>query len=203
MAPFAFGTTPLPVPYSGERAASGRPFSSPAIRAAPFSIPASSLDPVCNQYAQPFPFADRSPGNVPFRERLSTRMAKTLDMRADSPLMRAFFSEDNLDAVQDALRDAVKRLTGFVIDRQSDDQLLIVMRAIFADHAQNSPRDVAAEVKRLDHGVVTTVLDQVISGITSYLAYLRDASRMRTPIARGAATSIKGLTTTLPLFRPL
>ena len=195
--------TPLPQPFTGERAASASPFSSPAPTRSPFAAPVpGTLDPVCNVYAKPFRLFEEAAGgsNMDFRSTQESTMAKTVGI-LESPLTRAYFSRSNLDVVQRSLSDTVAKLTGYRIDRQDDTQLLIVMRAMFLDHAVNNPRNLQSEVARLNGGVVSTLLDQVISGMTAHLAYLRDASRMRTPIPRGAATSIKGLTTTLPLFR--
>jgi hypothetical protein len=160
------------------------------------------VDDVYRNVARPFALVDDSPGNVAFAEDVAERMAKSLYMDP-TPLIRAFFSRSNLDAVQRALISEVHRLTGFKIARQSDDSVLVVMRAIFADHANHQARNVEAEVTRLDRGTVAAVTDNVISNMTAHLAYLRDASRMRTPMERGAATSTKGLHTTLPLFRPI
>jgi hypothetical protein len=192
----------MPAPFTGIRSASGDPFGNPASSAPSHATQKPRLDDVYRNVARPFALVDDSPGNVSFSEDLAERMAKSLYMNP-SALIRAFFSKGNLDVVQRALASEVFRLTGFKIARQSDDSILVVMRAIFADHAINQPRDVGAEVARLNRGTVSAVTDNVISNITAHLAYLRDASRMRTPMERGAATSTKGLHTTLPLFRPI
>ena len=196
--------TPLPVPFAGTRGASGDPFSAPASSRPPFETRSpAALDPVCNMYSKPFRlFEEAAPGsNLEFRETQESTMSKTAGI-LESPLTKAYFSRSNLDLVQRTLADEVARLTGFRIDRQDDTQMLIVMRALYLDHAKNAPRDVQAEVRRLNAGVVSSLIDQVISGITARLSYLRDASRMRTPIPRGSATSIKGIAP-LQLFRPI
>lgn len=201
----------FPKPFTGIRSASGTSVSSAPPRD-PFERPSASPSPVPGtlrpedlfreRIPKPFPFVDRSPGNVSFSEDLPDLMAKSLHMNR-SPLISAYFSNANLDRVQRSIVDKVLELTKFQIGRQSDDEVLIVMRAVFADRATNNPRDVNAEVARLNAGVLAAVLDNVISGISARLAYLRDASRMRTPIDRGAATSTKGLLTTASLFRPI
>ena len=196
--------TPLPVPFTGVRGASGTPFSAPASSRAPFETrEPGSLDPACNMYSKPFRlFEDSAPGsNLEFRETQESTMSKTAGI-LETPLTKSYFSRANLDLVQRTLADEVARLTGFRIDRQDDTQMLIVMRGIFLDHAKNVPRDVSAEVRRLNAGVVSALIDPVISGITARLSYMRDASRMRTPIPRGSATSIKGIAP-LQLFRPI
>lgn len=192
----------LPTPFTGMRAASGDPFGAPASSTSSNATRAPRVDEVYRNVARPFALIDDSPGNVAFAEDLAERMAKTLFMNPN-PLIRAFFSRSNLDAVQRGLVSEVHRLTGFKIGRQSDDSVLTVMRAIFADHANNKTADVGSEVLRLNRGAVAAMTDNAISNMTAHLAYLRDASRMRTPMERGAATSMKGLHTTLPLFRPI
>ena len=200
---YSFGSAaPMPKPFTGIRSASGDPFGIPASSAPGFETQKPRIDDVYRNVARPFALIDNSPGNVAFAEDLAERMAKSLYMNP-TPLIRAFFSRGNLDAVQSALATKVYGLTGFKIARQSDDSVLTVMRAIFADHANHQAKNVQAEVLRLDNGSVAAMLDGVISNITAHLAYLRDASRMRTPMERGAATSTKGLHTTLPLFRPI
>lgn len=185
-------------PAAGIRAPSGQPFT--GAPHAPQGPPArQALDSVFDSFARPYPSVDSSIGNLPFRSSSQSTMAKTLFMD-HTPLIDAYFSPQNLDAVQELLRGAVARRTGFQIGRQSDDQLLIVMRAVYADHAVHSPADVSKEVQRLDRIVLSAVLDKVIANMTSYLAYLRDASRPREPLPLGVATSTKG-TKTFEMFR--
>jgi hypothetical protein len=193
---------PTPKPFEGIRAASGDPFGHPRSSAPRYETKKPQLDDVYRNNARPFRLIDNSPGNVTFSEDLAERMAKSLYMNP-SALIRAFFSRENLEVVQKSLAHEVYRLTGFRIERQADETILTVMRAIFADHGINQPRDVANEVLRLNRGTVAAITDNVISNITAHLSYLRDASRLRTPMERGAATSTKGVKTTLPLFRPI
>lgn len=119
---------------------------------------------------------------------------------APTPLSEKFFSRANVDALQRALRDVIRRRMGYAIDRQSDQQLMIVMRYVFMQRARHEGGD--AEVRRLNDEVLREIAPQVASGVEQYIGYLRDASTLPTPMARGQATSIKG-TTTGSLFRPV
>lgn len=125
--------------------------------------------------------------------RASTHLQRT-------PLSDAFFAGANVERLQAALREEVRARTGYAIDRQSDEQLLIVMRYVFVQSARHQGGD--AEVRRLNGLVLREVVPQVGAGLAQYLAYLRDASTLPAPIPRGQATSVKG-TKPNQLFRPL
>jgi hypothetical protein len=111
-----------------------------------------------------------------------------------SPLSAAFFSQENLNNLQITLRNRVRCKTGYTIDKQSDDTLLIIMRAIYALHAQNplTASDVVKEVQRINELVLADIVPMAAGNLASYLGYLRDASTLPTPVARGVNTSRKG-----------
>jgi hypothetical protein len=113
---------------------------------------------------------------------------------------RLFFGRPNIDALQGRLVRAIRERTGYTIDRQSEEQLLIVMRYVYMQSGRHHGG--AREVARLNELVLREVVPQVGAGLAQYLDYLRDASTMYTPIARGQATSIKG-TKSLEVFRGL
>lgn len=111
-----------------------------------------------------------------------------------------FFGQANVDAIQASLRDVIKKRLGYAIGRQPDDQLLIIMRYVYMNEARNDGG--TAEVRRLNELVLKEIAPMVASGVLQYLAYIRDASRLPTPIPRAQATSVKGTTTT-QLFKGL
>jgi hypothetical protein len=125
-----------------------------------------------------------------------------------SPLLVAFFSTENVDILQNRLRATIQHQTarpgrgGILIDRQSDTDLVVIMRRVYEDHANNSPDNVAAEVTRLNNIVLSIVVPMVATNVAAHLAYLRDASRLPEPIPRGLHTSVKG-SKTFELFRGL
>ena len=190
---------PTVTPWVGTRSASAQAFGDRPIASQAVGTYRGKLDPIMNTAARPFRTVDASIGNLPFRETPEATLTKSLHL-APTPLMNAFFSSTNLDAMQKLLAGEVKRRTGFAIGRQSDDDLLIIMRAMYADHAMHAPRSVPGEVARLNRIVLNRIIDQVISAMTAYLAYLRDASRPREPLPIGVATSLKG-TRSFELFR--
>lgn len=155
-----------------------------------------------NNFELPFSMASRTPTQL--EDSLSAVM-RSLN-RARSPLLEAFFSVPNTDVIQNKLRAYIKNKTGYVIDRQSDTDLQIIMRKVYGEHASDpvnqTPDVVAREVSRLNDIVLGITGPMVASGVAGYLGYLRDASSLPEPLPRGIQTSIKG-TKTFELFRGL
>ena len=107
-----------------------------------------------------------------------------------------FFCRANLDLLQRTIATIVKQRTGMQIDRQSDDQLLIVMRAVYLEgNAVNDPADPTGAVQKLNAATVDQVVPIVASNVLQYVAYLRDASTVPYMQAGPVSTSIKGTKT--------
>lgn len=114
-----------------------------------------------------------------------------------------FFSKQNLDTIQGAMRDRIRNKLGYVIDRQDDDALCVIMRGVFVNWGREPPCDrpdvVAGAVAVLNKVVLSLALPQVASGVVAYVNYLRDASQLPEPIPLPVATSTAG-TKNLPIF---
>ena len=145
------------------------------------------------------PFAMMSEAPSHALENNLTAVLRSLN-QPRTPLAEAFFSVENMDVIQNRLRATIQKHTGYAIDRQSDTHLTIIMRKVFGEHASNSAQNVGADVRRMNDIVLTTTVPMVASGVASYIAYLRDASRLPEPLPRGVQTSVKG-TKTFELFR--
>jgi hypothetical protein len=119
-----------------------------------------------------------------------------------TPLNTAFFGSQNVDAIQRELVAVLRARLGVEISRQSDEQLLIVMRSVYARESSNRTTGVPAEVHRLNGLVLAETVPIVGANLRQHLTYLRDASRLPEPIPRGLQTSVRG-DKTVSLFRPL
>lgn len=151
-----------------------------------------------NNFEVPFSVASTAPSQQ-LEDSLACVM-RSLN-QARSPLLSAFFSIENLDVIQNRLRATIQQRTGYAIDRQSDTDLTVIMRKVYAERA-NSSEDVKTEVARLNDIVLSIVVPMVATGVAGYLAYLKDASALPEPLPRGVQTSVKG-TKTFELFRGL
>lgn len=109
-----------------------------------------------------------------------------------SPLLDTFFSSQNIEKIQTQLRIIVREKTGYTIDRQDVNQLVIIMRAKYAMYSNPNAHDVEAETRRLNAYVLAEIVPMVGTGLSQYLGYIRDASQMHTPLERPKNMSIKG-----------
>jgi hypothetical protein len=129
---------------------------------------------------------DRSAENFDLTSSLVTSMHQ-----CDTPLSRSFFSATNMDSIQSNLRLIVREKTGYIIGRQSEEQVALIMRSIFTLYA-NSGAPVENEVRRLNAIVLSELAPQVGTGIAAYLGYVRDASRPHIPLENPKNMSQKG-----------
>lgn len=147
------------------------------------------------------PFSASSQSSTGQLEGRLSAVTRSLN-QPSTPLLQAFFAQANVDDIQNRLRGTIQRQTGYAIDRQSEQDLMIIMRKVYAEHANNKQTEVRAEVERLNGVVLSITVPMVASGVAGYIAYLRDASSLPEPLPRGQQTSVKG-TKSFELFRAL
>jgi hypothetical protein len=103
----------------------------------------------------------------------------TKNIISDSLVSKLFFSEDNIDLIQLELKKKVYEKTNkkYLIDRQSDTELLIVMRSIFLQNSKNLNYDLKNQIIRLNDLVLNYCIDNVISGILAHVGYINDIDK--------------------------
>lgn len=126
-------------------------------------------------------------------------LASTYQCDEGNELGVAFFGPSNMAKIQAGLRDVILTKTGYLIGRQSDEEVGFIMRSVYLDHARHGGL-VAQELERLNAIVLSILVPMVATGISQYMGYLRDASRLPAPINRPQNLSIKGRNT-LEMFR--
>lgn len=116
-----------------------------------------------------------------------------------SELSDLYFSTYNQDQIQKSIRYEVwKKSDGkFVIDRQSDTELSVIMRAMFFQFAKYLPFDIPGQVNELNKYVVDYCVPIILSNVQQYQGYLYDAEHMPMPIEHPKNLSNKG-SKTLP-----
>ncbi len=109
-------------------------------------------------------------------------------------LSNVFFSLQNVETLQDAIRYYVwkKSCQKFVIDKQNENELKIVMRSIYLEYAQHRQNRVLDEVKLLNSRVIEFCVDRILQEIGMYMYYKNDINRLPNPMDRGEYISAKG-----------
>lgn len=167
---------------------------------------------VKNEGIRDINYSFNSPGKYKFSETDSTTPSTHTsslfkDLYGETPLTFLFFSNDNVMNIQKLIKYIVFKETTHIIDDQSQNELLVIMRAIFIEYNKH-PKLITEsmsddeklellsrykeEVFRLNDIVVNLIVPKVVSQLKQYLDYLRDSSTQpfRTEIPEN--TSIAG-----------
>ena len=97
-----------------------------------------------------------------------------------------FFSEININVLQDTIRYKVYKNTNKVISKQGENELYIIMRSIMLQFSNFNVgfSEVKDEIKRLNEMVVKYAVDNVSSNVKQHMGYIDDISNLPTPMDR-------------------
>lgn len=112
----------------------------------------------------------------------------------NNPISTIFFSQTNIDALQEAIRYQVylQSCKKHVIGKQSETELKVIMRSIYLQHAVHKLHDVLPEIRRLNQIVLDFCIPRILQEIKMYTTYRNDISKLPEPMARGEFQSAKG-----------
>lgn len=113
---------------------------------------------------------------------------------ASNEVSELFFSDINIDALQQGIRYGVYRRSNgqHVIGNQSVDELKVIMRSIYLQHCDNLPFDVVEQVRDLNTHVLNYAIPTIVKELTLYNTYRKDQATLPVPLDRGQNSSIKG-----------
>ena len=97
-------------------------------------------------------------------------------------LSNAFFSEQNIQIIQNGIRAGVyKRSDGqYLIGEQDCDVLKTIMRGIYLQNSINLPYNYKEQIEGLNTLVMEYSIHQILGEADGYMKYKRDASHMYT-----------------------
>jgi|GEM_PF-3487600 len=117
----------------------------------------------------------------------------TLKDLEKSNLSRTFFSRKNVDYLQKKMREIVYKATGHIIGRQSDEELLIIMRSIYLSDSQNLPYRLNEQIARLNYAVLQyATVEEIIPRVKGYLTYLNENLQTNVDLPRPRYLSMRG-----------
>lgn len=99
---------------------------------------------------------------------------------SSSPVSDVFFSDANLDALQEGLRYLVyvRSDREFVIDRQDDTELQIIMRSVYLQYARNASADVLEQVRELNALVLDEATPRVLVLVRQHRTYQAQVAQL-------------------------
>ena len=103
----------------------------------------------------------------------------------DTPLSNLFFSSENQEILQNGIRNGVYNISNqtYLIDKQDYDTLKIIMRSIFLQYSENSPKDLKQQIENLNRRVLEYSIKNVYNEAKGYLTYINDISTLAIPIS--------------------
>ena len=109
-------------------------------------------------------------------------------------LSDTFFSEKNMENLQDMLRYRVYVASGgdFKISKQSNIELVIIMRAIYLQYSKNLSYMISEQIEELNTHVIDYILPNIMSEIRQWIYYSKDIEHLPVPLELPKNLSNKG-----------
>lgn len=127
--------------------------------------------------------------NAAFQYRQATVQSEAEDAIrgnvAPTPLNQAYFSPQNVQIIQNKIRREVYDRSGgeFLIDPQSVDELMIVMRAMYLQYCRNMPTQIPEQIAELNQMVADWVVPKILAECSMHKTYLRDIQNLPVPMS--------------------
>lgn len=106
-------------------------------------------------------------------------------LHEETVLSRAYFSEENIQILQNGLRAGVYELSNkeWSVPPQNIDNLKIIMRSIYLQYAKHSTQEsVTEQIRKLNQYVLNYAIPTVYNEAQGYLNYVRDQSTLVMPL---------------------
>jgi hypothetical protein len=113
-------------------------------------------------------------------------------IHVSTPLTESFFSRENVDLIQQELIKRIYNQTGYVISRQSDMNLQIIMRSIYLQYGKNLPCQIKEQVIELNEEVLKECIKIVLPNIEQTIGYRKDLTKLPAPMTRAINVSNTG-----------
>mgnify|MGYP006139839553 CR=1 FL=1 len=130
------------------------------------------------------------------KNNLSNNMTGTF---CESKLSEHYYSQSNIDVLQESIIKGVYKITnGVKICRQSEDELLIIMRSIFLQYAKHLNDNINNQINDLNKYVLKYSINNINTNIKQYQGYLKDITKQQEVMDKPQFVNIKGEKTLMP-----
>ena len=109
-----------------------------------------------------------------------------------TPLYVAFFSEYNINAIQEGIISKTYEQTKQEISKQDARPLTIIMESVYSVNSVNPYGDIQQQIKLMNQRVIAECVKQIIMGISAYNRYINDISTTPNPLGNPTFISSVG-----------
>lgn len=116
------------------------------------------------------------------------------NIHSENPISSLYFSKHNIETLQNGIRYSVytKTTPSQIIDKQSENELLIIMRSIYLQYCKHKSYNIIEQVKDLNTKVLDFAVPKILTELNQYINYKVDASSLPMPMARSKNMSQTG-----------
>lgn len=111
------------------------------------------------------------------------------------------FHQSNIDLLQESIIAAIYKhpeTYGTKISKQSEDELLIIMRSIFLQHSKNQPNNIQQQIHELNKLVLDYCIPNIVSAIKQYKGYIKYITKEPEVMEMPQFVNTKGDKTLMP-----
>lgn len=111
-----------------------------------------------------------------------------------------YFSQSNIDYLQNEIvKQIFKKSDGkYRINKQNEDELVIVMKSIFLQNARNNDNDIQYQIDELNKLVLNYCVNNVYGNLLQYIKYIDDITKEQVVLDRPQNVDIKGSKSLMP-----
>jgi hypothetical protein len=91
------------------------------------------------------------------------------------------------------IRSTFQKESGLKLDRQNDNDIIVIMRKVFIDKGNFPYDNVCGQVRVMNEAVTQEALRQIRTNVSQYMTYVRDMDKPIMPPAIPTNTSIYGM----------
>lgn len=114
------------------------------------------------------------------------------NIQQSTDLSNLYFSEENINNIQNQIRFNVYKSTGQIIGRQSDTELKIIMRSYYLQYGKNDPNNLKEQILELNSFVLNYSTPKIIDELKQHLGYIQDIQNLPMPLERPMNMSSAG-----------
>ena len=109
----------------------------------------------------------------------------------NTQLSVTFFSAENVTLLESGIKAEVYRLSNrtHLIDKQDYDQMYMIMRSIFLEHARHQEGNIPKQIEELNRRVIEYCAPRILSEIITYIQYKKDISTLVVPLDKPKSVS--------------